>query len=370
MPRAIIGKTDLLTTRPDIASMFEDKDLPYHVSKGSHKKAWFICPNCGNRVYDVIRKVDSRGLRCPVCSDGISYGEKFVSNVLTQLDIDFIHDKQLSWSNRKRYDFYIESMSMIIETHGAQHYSVYGFDKTLEEEQQNDNYKRCLALENGITTYVELDCTVSEFNYVKNSIMDSALNGIFDLSKIDWDSVFDACCNSRMIECCNMWNDGVRSVDKISKHFGYDNGTVRDYLKSCASIGLCDYKPYCHKEVPDNVYKSVICVDTQIVYPSLTAVEEAGFNRTQVSACCNHYPHVNTSGGYNWCFYDEYDPETYVMKPCDERGIPKPVRCIETGKIYAKLVDVKQDGFTPSAVSQVCNGKKEYHKNYHFEFVD
>lgn len=368
MPRAIIGKTDLWTTRPDIASMFEDKDLPYRVSKGSHKKAWFICPNCGNRVYDVIRKVDSRGLRCPVCSDGISYGEKFISNILTQLDIDFIHDKQLSWSNRKRYDFYIESMSMIIEAHGAQHYSVYGFDKTLEEEQQNDNYKRCLALENGITTYVGLDCAVSEFNYVKNSIMNSALNGIFELSKIDWDSVFDACCNSRMIECCNMWNDGVRSVDKISKHFGYDNGTVRDYLKSCASIGLCDYKPYCHREISDSVYRAVICVDTQKIYQSITSVEDDGFSVSQVCECCND--RAKTAGGCNWCYYDEYDPNTYVMKISNGSGTPKRVRCIETGKIYKKQAYVKEDGFNPSLVSMVCKGQREHHKHYHFEYVD
>lgn len=370
MPKAVLGETDVWTTSPSIATLFEDKELPYTVTKGSHKKAWFICPNCGNRVYDVIRKVSARGVRCPVCSDGISYGEKFISNLLNQIGVSFIHDKTLSWSDNKRYDFYIEDMSIIIEAHGRQHYDAKMYDITCSEEHDNDEYKRRLAFDNGIIEYIEIDCYWSDFEYIKSSVLNSRLNDIFDLSKINWDTIFNNCSSSRMMQCCDMWNSGVRSVDKIATYFGYDNDTVRGYLKQCHAIGICDYTPNCHREVPDSAYKKVICVDTQIVYPSLKAVGEAGFNVTQVSNCCNNKPHVNTSGGYNWCFYDEYDHDTYVMKKYDERGIPRRVLCIETGKIYDRLVDTEQDGFTKSRVSLVCNGKAPHHKGFHFKFVD
>ena len=56
-------------------------------------------------------------------SDGISYAEKFMINVLKQLKLDF--KKQLScstfkWCKKYRYDFYFRYKNeyYIIETHG------------------------------------------------------------------------------------------------------------------------------------------------------------------------------------------------------------------------------------------------------------
>ena len=368
MPKAVLGETDIWTTSPSIAVVFEDKELPYTVTKGSHKKAWFICPNCGNRVYDVIRKVSARGVRCPVCSDGISYGEKFISNLLNQLGVSFIHDKTLSWSNNKRYDFYIEDMSIIIEAHGKQHYDANMYNVTCSEEHDNDEYKRILAFDNGITEYIEIDCYWSDFEYIKSSVLNSKLNDIFDLSNVNWDVVFNNCASSRMIQCCDMWNSGVRSVDKIATYFGYDNDTVRDYLKQCHAIGMCDYTPNCHREVPDSAYKAVICVDTKKIYSSMKSVKDDGYCVSQVCECCNG--NAKTAGGHNWCYYDEYDPNTYVMNVSNGSGTPKKVRCIETGKIYNKQAYVKDDGFNPSLVSKVCKGLRTHHKGYHFEYVD
>ena len=47
----------------------------------------------------------------------------------------------------------------------------------------------------------------------------------------------------------------------------------------------------------------------------------------------------------------------------------KKVLCLETNKIYESIASVKYDGYFPSYVSEVCNGKREMAHNLHFKFI-
>lgn len=92
-----------------------------------------------------------------------------MSCLLDFLNVTYIRDTTIPWSGDKRYDFYIEDMSLIIETHGVQYYlPEKAFNKdNARDEAVNDEYKKKLALDNGIKNYVELDCRNSDFNYIK-----------------------------------------------------------------------------------------------------------------------------------------------------------------------------------------------------------
>lgn len=362
MSRVVKDKNDLWTTRPEIAKLLLNKDDGYALSKESHKKADFKCPNCGTIIRNkIVRSVSRYGLKCPNCSDGISYPEKFVSCLLDFLKVAYVRDSTLSWSCDKRYDFYIENMSLIIETHGAQHYSLEkAFNKdNARDEAFNDAYKRKLALDNGIKNYVELDCRNSDFNYIKNSILNSELISMFDFDNVDWNQVGQNSLKSKVLEVCDVYNSGIKSTTRIAEILNLDSSTVVDYLIRCADVGLCDYSTDRHKQI--------ICVDTGKIYPSLQAVSDAGFNMSQVSECCHGT--AKTCGGYNWCLYDEYDPDTYIMKKPKITNTPKRVLCIETGKIYEKLSQVVDDGFSSSAVCGVCKGNLPHHKKFHFEYI-
>lgn len=252
-------------------------------------------------------------------------------------------------------------MSLIIETHGAQHYSLEkAFNKdNARDEAFNDAYKRKLALDNGIKNYIELDCRNSDFNYIKNSILNSKLASMFDFDNVDWNQVGQNSLKSKVLEVCDVYNSGIKSTIKIANMLNLHVTTVRDYLGRCADVGLCDYSPDRHKQI--------ICVDTGEIYPSLQAVNDAGFNMSQVSECCHGT--AKTCGGYNWCFYDEYNPDTYVMKKPKIDNTQKRVLCVETGNIYERLTSVAVDGFSPSAVSRVCRGQLPHHKKHHFEYI-
>ena len=126
-----------------------------------------------------------------LCSDGISFSEKLMGSILTKLNIEFI--KQMSYDNGEhRYDFYLPKYNAILETHGLQHYE-HGFKKfgkTLEEEQENDRYKRELAISNGVLNenYNEIDCRYSTLEYCRPNI-EKALGDYIDMSILtddDW----------------------------------------------------------------------------------------------------------------------------------------------------------------------------------------
>jgi hypothetical protein len=236
----------------------------------------------------------------------MSFGEKYVYELLTQLKCDFIYDKTTEWSDSKRYDFLIPSMNLIIEVHGIQHYEQsfmkYHNSKrnarTIEEEKQNDNYKMNLALSNGIKYYIQLDCKLSDYDYIKSSIIDSKLNELFDLSIVNWDKCFESTFSSNVILCAHLWNDGMKNTKDISDYIGFNITSVIKYLKQATKIGLCDYKLNYKKN--RSRYKQVLCIETQKVYEYLSKVEEDGYDYTHVSKCCNGA--YETAYGMHWKF--------------------------------------------------------------------
>jgi len=244
----------LAKSRPDVFAMLRNKEGGYLYTEGSTKRVDFICPDCKGRVNQQISSVVSDGLKCRNCSDGISYPEKFVIGLLNQIGVKFECQKTFDWSKNlktdkqkkwsyRTYDFYIPSINCIIEAHGSQHYTESSFGKKLSEEKENDEYKKDLALDNDIDIYIILDCRESDQSFLKNTILESALNIIFDLSDIDWSECNKNALKSNVKIACEYWNNGLRSPTKIGKKLKVAKPTARKYLKLGAESGLCDYEP-------------------------------------------------------------------------------------------------------------------------------
>lgn len=105
----ITGKNDIWTTNQEIGKLLVHKEGGYNNTINSHKKVEFCCPICGEISVKKICNVYYQGFSCPICSDGISYPNKFMYILLKQLGVDFIKEFSPNWSNRKIYDFYIPS---------------------------------------------------------------------------------------------------------------------------------------------------------------------------------------------------------------------------------------------------------------------
>ncbi len=243
--KIIKGVNDVYTTHPHLLKYFVDIEDSHKYTYGSKKMIKMKCPDCGFEKELNLNILTKQGFGCAKCSDGISYPEKFMFNILVQLHIDFITQKVFKWLYNKKYDFYIESVDCIIETHGLQHYEnkikIYG--KSSEEEQDNDDFKEMMGRFHEIKHYISLDCKYSNLEYIKKSVLTSELNDLFDLSKIDWLKCHEFACSSRVKEASDLWNSGIKNTKEISAIMKITRPNITKYLKNGSILGWNNYNP-------------------------------------------------------------------------------------------------------------------------------
>lgn len=249
------GINDVWTTNPELAKLMADKNDAYKYCENSTALIDWKCPNCKTIIRQKAINYIKRKMNvcCPMCNDGYSYPEKIMSNILSFLNIDFkyhyrIENKTFMFKNklyRPEYDFYFEykNKKYIIEMDGDFHNKVHSRSKlTLAEIKQIDKEKDLLASKNNIEL-IRIDCRYSNYDYIFESIQNSKLNDLFDLSSIDKFEINKKACLSRMIETCNMYMTKTKNLHTISKTLSIPYNTVYEYLKRGSNINMCDYNP-------------------------------------------------------------------------------------------------------------------------------
>lgn len=246
--KVLKGYNDIATTDPwmiDLGVSVEDAETHTH---SSGKRIVVKCPHCEKEKEIVISSIyNEKSIGCS-CGDGVSYSEKFIISLLDQLNIQYIHDGY--YIENKRYDFYLQDYRCIIETHGIQHYKQTTRKgnrvRSLTEEQRNDKYKKQLALNNGIDKYIVLDCRESNLEHIKNSIMNSELLNLFNLSKVDWLKCEEFALSNQVEKVCEYWNNKEEweTTTDLANKFNLSITTIRRYLKQGYKLGWCtDYNP-------------------------------------------------------------------------------------------------------------------------------
>lgn len=257
-PKIVVeGINDIPTTAPWMINYFQGGyDEAKLYTKASSKKIYPICPDCGqikrNKI-SILSIYNCNSIGCS-CSDSIPYPEKIMFNVLEQLKLNFkiqLTKTNFKWCNKYKYDFYFEynNEQYIIETHGMQHYEEIDRDKakTLEEEQANDRLKKELALRNGIKeeNYIVIDCRHSKLEWIRDNdsgVLNSKLNDIFDLSKIDWTKVEEFAYSNLVKKACKYKIDNPSlTASDIADKMGYSNTVVLKWLKIGNKLGWCTY---------------------------------------------------------------------------------------------------------------------------------
>lgn len=282
--------------------------MPY-----SNKKIDMVCPDCGQHKKLSPSTLLGNGLGC-TCSDGQTYPNKFVYSLLNQLKIEYIHEYSPDWIKPKRYDIYIPSLSCIIENHGVQHYIECTFtQRTLEEEQANDAYKKDIAIQNGIQKYIVIDCRESEAEYIRESIIKSELSCLLSLNNIDWDQCNSFATSNMIKEAAKLWEDGLRTKE-IAKQLHVAKGTICKYLKRAQKLKWCTYATQESRRrgsdanSGDNNKNSLLTVQLSLDNKLINiwaagSVAKRKLNIQNICACCQGIR--SQAGGYNWKYlYD------------------------------------------------------------------
>lgn len=356
-----VGYNDMWTTNSELASLLANPEDGYKYTYGSLKKVDWKCPICGNVMHNkTIYQIYRNGLHCTSCDDGISYPTKLFTNILNQLNLSFKTEKSFNWIKPKRYDFYIPSINCVCEIHGEQHY-IRNFtmsDKTLEDIQNNDKYKKDKAIENKLL-YIEIDARNSDLEWIKNSIMKSDLSFIFNLSNIDWNEAHKNALQSKVIECCNLYNNGIKDTLIIANMLHINRNTVPRYLAKCTEIGLCNYI---------SVNKSPIrCVTTNEYFQTIKeACDKYGIGQAHISDCCignRKYAgkHPVTGDPMLWVYEKDYDiTKNYNIKGATKRSTQVAVRCLNTIEEFESISEAakyfKIGG--ASTIADCCKGMR------------
>jgi hypothetical protein len=171
-------------------------------------------------------------------------------NILEQLlKNNFIYQyssKNNKWCNKYKYDFYfmLNEEQYIIETHGKQHYyKNCGWDK-LDKTQLNDEFKKELALSNGIKedNYIIIDCRESNLDWIKQNILSSTLSKIFNLNNIDWFKTEKfTCSNLIKVACEYKKNNPNLTTTQIGDILGHNRSTINRWLKTGSKFNWCEY---------------------------------------------------------------------------------------------------------------------------------
>lgn len=237
--KVLPGRNDLNTLRPDLTKYLLNPKDGDNVRPKSNKRIKVKCPHCGHVKEIVVFELYTYGFSCPICSDGISYPNKFIRNMLTQLNVEFRPEHIFEWSPTKRYDQYIPNYNLIIENHGRQHFEQVNYMMSLEEQKENDKEKREKAILNGIENYVELDCAFSNLEYIKKSVLESSLPQILNFSESDvnWTECEIAANKSNFLEAIKLFDSGIPQEDG-AKLLNIGFHTFRDYILKADKLGL------------------------------------------------------------------------------------------------------------------------------------
>ncbi len=333
--KVLKGINDMWTTNPELAKLLVNPEDGYRYTRQSNKYTDWKCPICGNIInHKQICKIDTRGLSCPKCSDGISYPEKFMYILLQQLNIDFEYQYSPKWCKYKfkgknrtgRYDFYIPSKQIIIEMDGGLGHGNKGTNQlTIKESRIVDSIKDYLADENNIQV-IRINCAYelhkefSRFEYIKNNILH---NSVFNFNaNINFEKIDKMCQTSIVYDVCTYYNKHSNlSTQQIGKIFKLSKNSIGGYLKQGTKFGWCNYNPKeqqrkCGLNIAGHNKIKIVCLNTQCVYESIaSAAKETGVNN--IGACCKH--RLKYAGKLHgeplvWMYQTEYEVKKAEQK--------------------------------------------------------
>ena len=321
------GYNDIPTTEPWMVKYFQGgySEAKLYTKNGGgnlnnkSESIYPICPDCGrvrNKLIAIRTIYRTHSIGCK-CGDGYSIPNKIMFNILEQLKLDFISEYNVEWIKPKSYDFYISSLNIIIEMDGGWHIKdnkLSGQPK--EKSKEIDDYKDNMAKENGIEV-IRIDCIKSELEYVKQNILNSKLNEIFDLSIIDWLKVEEFALSNRVKIACSYWNNGIKSTKEIAKIMKVSYATIITYLKKGYKLRWCNY------DAKEEVKR-----------------------------------HSSKNGKANRKSIEVFKDETSL-------GVYTSITELE--KVSEKTFGVK---LFNAFIINVCKGKKEYYKGFKFKYIN
>ena len=391
--KLVEGVNDIPTTDPWMIPYFQGGyDEAKQYMSNSKTTIYPICPDCGQikkkkmAIYTIKR---TKSIGC-ICGDGVSYPNKFMHSLLTQLNINFESEYSPDWISPKRYDFYVPSLNLIIEIDGGLGHvkKVHNNSNTsLNESLEIDFYKDNMASKHNLKV-IRIECDKSEFNYIVPKIKES-LKNYFDLSEINWERCESYALSNRVKFVCEEYEKYKPILTSELADILYMNkGVVNKYLQKGSMLGWTDYdkkqmtkagleksKSYMKATYSKTVYVYDTSGKFIREYPSLhdvqaNSINDFGFflSYKVVSKCCNGK--LNSYKGLIFTYEKEK-----INLDCDMRRYNREVICydLEMNFIckYSNATEAsKTTNISSQNIRRCCIGNRKTAGGYIWKYAD
>ena len=376
--RVLVGHNDYATTHPNHTLLLKNPEEAKTFTFSSKRMVELKCPICGTEKTKRVVDVTKNAMSCPKCGDGFSYPNKFMWNLLSQLKINFDSEITFDWSQNKRYDFLVGNN--LIEMDGSFHKgSKY---QTYEEVKEIDDLKDRLAINNGYTI-IRIECYQSDFEYIKNNILNSLLSKILELDKVDWIELEKELITNNLVKVASsIFNEylGIKNISDMAKLMNVTTAKFSAFLRTATRIGLANYNATDSK---NGVYdvdrgldfgKECICLNDSKIYPSCKEAErEYDLPKDSVGRICRG----ERLSVHNLSFdFIETTEEIQNKKKLMQINKDKPshhmrkVICVETGKEYDSTSEAsRQLGMNNNYVSGIIRKGRKTPEGHTFKYV-
>jgi len=422
----VAGKNDLATTHPQLIKEWNwEKNnklgiYPTNITRGSGKKAWWICPNGHEYLATVLHRTQGTG--CPVCNKGrqTSFAEQAIFYYLQKYYSDTQNKVQNIYGTRLEFDIYIPSIRTAIEYDGGYWHEK---EKSILHEQKKYN----LCKKEGITLIrirEPFDKKINESNYlwISRSVPNNTFNAdyLIQADKTGRNKDLDKVLNTlfvilRQIE---MWFHPFKEWKDIDINIERDKEYIYTKLYDNYSESLQVVNPELAKEwhptknndlTPNRVsyntrmkvwwlcpkcgyeWKTSIvlrnnngsgcpkCASLRMVGTGRTiyqyskdgvfikkwncistASKELGIHSSNMAGCARHV--TRTAGGYRWEFEysDVLPPLEPLKRPNKTSNGKKIIQCNEKGeeiKMFESLSQASRElKINATSISKAING--------------
>lgn len=256
--------------RPYIVDIEEAKKT----SPKTSRKIKMQCPVCKQKKNIAPGTVHDYGFSCKYCSKNISYPEQFFIAYTNIKKLPFKHQQKLPKSKRV-FDSVNYTERLIVELHGIQHYD--SNNKWYDRSKESDEEKREYAEENN-WTLIELDCSKSSFEYIRNSI--SNCSYLPNIKKEEESKIINAINHNKnlpMREIINLYINEEKSSYEIASILNVHQSTIIRAL-SKNNVSLRDSHEISSKKVR--------CINTGEIFISISEAQRY-YNTRNISNVCN-----------------------------------------------------------------------------------
>lgn len=238
------GINSIQDTDSWMVDWFKNEQDAYNHASHSSKKAIFKCPDCGFQKLATISHIKrDHGFNCPKCHGGSYYPQRFMIQLLSSLNIEYINQyshKDASWiTGKQRYDFFIPFINSISQVHGKQHYQGIMYNMSASEISEKDEQKRDLALKNGINSYYQLDFSNCSLDTLKYNITSSGFLDKLgcDAQSIEWKQVQRRATKPIVKQLCEYVSNNKLPIRQYMDKFKIGRDAYYNYINTGIKLG-------------------------------------------------------------------------------------------------------------------------------------